>query len=97
MTSDLQSATLNTLWILPPKTSEAMAASKRPQRSLLTSKFDSVTLITHVTMLFWPLMATISRILYEDNYDPLTCVASPQVKMAKKKSDPNERIPGFAR
>ena len=36
MTSDLKSATLITLvsmWILPPTTSEAMVATKRPRRS----------------------------------------------------------------
>ena len=66
MNSDLRSATLLTLvsmCILPLTASEAMVASKRPQRSHLTSKFNSVTSITYVTMLFWPLMATISRML----------------------------------
>jgi len=66
MTSDLQSATLNTLWILPPKTSEAMAASKRPQRSHLTSKFNSVTLITYVPMSLWLLNAPNDSILTEE-------------------------------
>ena len=61
MTSDLTSATLITLvsmCILPPTASEAMAASKRPRRSHLTSKFNSVTSITYATMLLWPLNAS---------------------------------------
>ena len=60
MTSDLTSATLITLvsmCILPLTASEAMAASKRPQRSDLTSKFNSVTSITHVAILLLPLTA----------------------------------------
>ena len=61
MTSDLTSATLITLvsmCILPPTASEAMAASKGPRRSHLTSKFNSVTSITYATMLLWPLNAS---------------------------------------
>ena len=60
--------------------SEAMAASKQPRRSDLTSKFNSLTSITYV-----PSLA--SKGLHELNgthkevYDPLTCVASPQVKI----------------
>ena len=66
MTSDLKSTTMITpvfMCILSPTVSEAMVASKQPQRSDLTLKFNSVTSITYVTMLFWPLMATISRML----------------------------------
>ena len=61
MTSDLTSATFITLvsmCMLPPMASEAMAASKRPQRSHPTSKFNSVTWITYVPMLLWPLNAS---------------------------------------
>ena len=61
MTSDLTSATLITLvsmCILPPKASEALGASKRPRRSQLTLKFNSVTSITYATMLLWPLNAS---------------------------------------
>ena len=85
MTSDLTSATLIILvsmCILPLMSSEAMAASKRPRRSHLTSKFNSVTSITYDTMSFLA-----SKGLYDINADagakrdPLTCVASPQVKI----------------
>ena len=68
MTSDLTSATLITLvsmCILPPTASEAMAASKRPRRSHLTSKFNSVTSITYVTMPPWPLNTPIDLKLPE--------------------------------
>ena len=41
--------------------SEVMAASKQPRRSHLTSELNSVTSKTYITMLSWPLMATISR------------------------------------
>ena len=63
MTSDLTSVTLITLvfmCILPPTASEAKAKAKakRPQRSHLTSKFNSVTPITYVPMLIWPLNAS---------------------------------------
>ena len=37
--------------------SEAMAASKQPQRSHLASELNSVTSITHVTLSIWPLKA----------------------------------------
>ena len=66
MTSDLRSATLITLvsmCILLQTASEAMAASKRPLRSHLTSKLNSVTLITYVTMASWPLITPIDLIL----------------------------------
>ena len=58
MTSDLSSATFITLvsmCILPLTASEAMVTSKRPRRSHPTSKFNSVTWITYVPMLLWPL------------------------------------------
>ena len=65
MTSDLTSATSITLVSMPillPTAifvaSEAMATSKLPRRSHLTSKFNSVTSITYVTMLLWPLTAS---------------------------------------
>ena len=70
MTSDLNSATLIILvsmCILPLTAlvaSEAMADSKQPRRSDLTSKFNLVTSILYVTMLLWPLMAPLSRMLY---------------------------------
>ena len=60
--------------------SEAMAASKRPLRSHLTSKLNSVTSITYVTMPPWPLNTPLGLIFPEAKHDPLTCVASPQVK-----------------
>ena len=69
MTSYLTSATLITLvsmCILPPTASEAMAASKRPWRSHLTSKFNSVTSITYVPMSLWLLNAPIQSILPEE-------------------------------
>ena len=46
--------------------SEAMAASKQPQRSHLTSKLNSVTSKTYYAMLSWPLMATIHQMLPEE-------------------------------
>ena len=62
MTPDLKSGTLITLvsMCMLPLTailvaSEAMAASKRPPRSHLTSELNSVTSITYVTMPPWPL------------------------------------------
>ena len=70
MTSDLNSATLIILvsmCILPLTAlvaSEAMADSKQPRRSDLTSKFNLVTSILYVTMLLWPQMAPLSRMLY---------------------------------
>ena len=88
MTSDLSSATFITLvsmCILPLTASEAMVTSKRPRRSHPTSKFNSVTWITYVPMLLWPLNGlhdindTDERT--EEVYHPLTCVASPQVKI----------------
>ena len=69
MTSDSTSATLITLvymCILLPMASEAMAASKRPRRSHLTSKFNSVTSITYVPMSLWLLNASIHLILPEE-------------------------------
>ena len=66
MTSDLKSATLSTqvsMHTLPITASEAMAASKRPRRSHLTSKFNSVTLITYVPMSLWLLNAPTDSIL----------------------------------
>ena len=69
MTADLISATLITLvsiCILPPMASEAMAASKRPRRSFLTSKFNSVTLITYDPMSLWLLNASIHSIFPEE-------------------------------
>ena len=69
MTSYLTSATLITLvsmCILPPTASEAMAASKRPRRSHLTSKFNSVTLITYVPLSLWPLTVTLHQIFPEE-------------------------------
>ena len=42
--------------------SEAMAASKRPPRSHLTSELNSVTSITYVTMPPWPLNTPIDLI-----------------------------------
>ena len=72
MTPDLKSGTLITLksmCMLPLTvilvTSEAMAASKRPPRSHLTSELNSVTSITYVTMLLWPLNASSDSILPE--------------------------------
>ena len=38
-------------------------ASKQPRRSHQTSKFNSVTSITYVTMLLWPLNATSDSLL----------------------------------
>ena len=65
LTSDLESATLITLVFMPillPTAilvaSEAMATSKWPRRSHLTSEFNSVTSITYVAMLLWPLTAS---------------------------------------
>ena len=66
MTLDLTSATLITLvsmCILPPTPSEAMAVSKQPRRSHLTSELHSVTSITYVTMLLWPLNASSDSLL----------------------------------
>ena len=40
--------------------SEAMAASKKPQRSDLTSNFNSVTSITYVPMSLWLPKASMS-------------------------------------
>ena len=40
--------------------SEAMAASKRPQRSQMASELNSVTSITYVHMSFWPLNPSMS-------------------------------------
>ena len=66
MASDMKPATLTTLvfmCILPltvnQAASEAMAASKHPQRSQMASESISVTSITHVTMLIWLQMASI--------------------------------------
>ena len=59
MTLDLKSATLITLasMCMLPLTamvaSEAMAASKHPRRSDLTSKFNSLTSSTYVPMSLW--------------------------------------------
>ena len=70
MTPDLTSATsiiLVSMPILHPTAilmaSEAMATSKRPPRSHLTSELKSVTSITYVTMLLRPLNVTIHLIL----------------------------------
>ena len=46
--------------------SEAMAASKWPQRSDMTSELNSVASITYVAMLFWPLNASVSQIKREE-------------------------------
>ena len=46
--------------------SEAMAASKQPQRSHLTSELNSVTSITYVPMSLRPLTVTIHQILGEE-------------------------------
>ena len=66
MTSDLTSVTLITLVSMPilhPTAilvaSEAMATSKWPRRSRLTSKLNSVTSITYVPMLLWPVKASL--------------------------------------
>ena len=73
MTPDLKSGTLITLvsMCMLPLTAilvafEAMAASKRPWRSHLTSKFNSVTSITYVPMSLWLLNAPIQSILPEE-------------------------------
>ena len=58
--------TLVSMFILPQTASEAMAASKRPQMSHLTSKFNSVTSITYVPMSLWPLTVTIHQIFSEE-------------------------------
>ena len=72
MTPDLKSGTLITLvsMCMLPLTAilvafEAMAASKRPRRSHLTSKFNSVTSITYVFMSLWPLTVTFHQIFPE--------------------------------
>ena len=79
--------TLVSMCILPPTASEAMAASKRPQRftsDLKVQLSDLDYLCSRVSLA--------SKCLYELNdtqeeeevYDPLTCVASPQVKKTTK-------------
>ena len=45
--------------------SEAIAASKRPQGTDLTSELSSVTLITYVSMLLWPLNVSCDSIFPE--------------------------------
>ena len=75
MTPDLKWGTLITLvsMCMLPLTAilvafEAMAASKQPQRSHLTSKFNSVILITYVPMSLWLLYASIHLIFPEEGY-----------------------------
>ena len=54
--------------MLPPMAiymaSEAMMVSKQPQRSHLASELSSVTSITQVTMLIWPLRASSDSIFW---------------------------------
>ena len=45
--------------------SKAIAASKRPQGTDLTSELSSVTLITYVSMLLWPLNVSCDSIFPE--------------------------------
>ena len=45
--------------------SEAIVASKRPQGTDLTSELSSVTLITYVSMLLWPLNVSCDSIFPE--------------------------------
>ena len=95
--------TLVSMCLMTSKASEAMVASKRPWRSHLTSKFISVTSITYVPMSLWSLTVTIHNIsahyitiykIFQESkpplvkgYHPLTCVASPQVKITGKRAD----------
>ena len=63
--------------------SEAFVASKRPRRSRLTSKLNSVTSVTYVPMLLWPVNAFL-RWLRQTTDGQLWSIdlrASPQVKM----------------
>ena len=46
--------------------SEAMEASKQPQRSLLASDLNSVTLNTYVPLSLWPITVTIHQIFPEE-------------------------------
>ena len=75
MTPDLKSGTLITLesMCMLPLTvilvaSEAMAASKRPPRSHLTSELNSVASITYVPLSLWPLTITIHQMSAEEGY-----------------------------
>ena len=55
--------------------SEATTASKQPRTSNLTSDFNSVTLITHVTHSLKPsLFVQFQKCYEEGNHDPLTCL-----------------------
>ena len=71
MTSDLKSATLITLVIHMHIVFNSHGDLRghgglQTLRTDLTSKFNPVTSITHVTMLFWPLTVTIHQIFPEE-------------------------------
>ena len=61
--------------------SKAMAASKRPRRSHLTSELNSVTLITYVPISLWPLTVTIHLIFPEGQTPSIDFVSSTEVKI----------------
>ena len=101
LNSDLKSAssiTLVSMCILPLTAIlmafEAIATSKRPRRPHLTSQLNSVTSITYVAMLLWPLNASMRWLKRTRTRtakdDPLTCVASPQVKSEQLALRPSE-------
>ena len=62
----------------------AVLASKQPPRLRLTSDLTSVTSITHVAMLLWPLNASMRWLQQEgDQLWSIDLLASPQVKTTK--------------